>query len=418
MTGDIHKGFPVGRISTLFGLSQSGKSLIAANTVVNALKNDQVDVVYIFDSEGGTLVDFFKKAGVDLEKINHIPVASIEQCSVKMLQVYDELVKARQEYLDDPDNNDNIRALCVLDSYGALAADKLVNDAVNKDRTAMDMGLGAKLKNNMMRGLMMRVVQSNATLLVINHAFQDPSAMFASKIQNIAGGKGIEFASHVILQCEKVFVKSTDTEFLTGFESDNDEVGFYKGNKLKFFTGMFNALQRDGVVETNPWLSVKRYPKDNHTRRELTAGEVGRILSVAATMGGEWHSLIMVGLLAIICMLGPRNIHRASARRLLHAGLEGHRPRAHDCAGHTQEDQEVRLRPARHDTHTPAAPRRAGAHPARREARVCPRRDGRLVPAAQVAAHEQDKRDVHDPILCVRSCRRQLCGAELRCRTA
>lgn len=236
LTGDIHKGFPVGRISTLFGLSQSGKSLIAAHAVMNALKNNQVDVVYIFDSEGGTLVDFFKKEGVDLKKINHIPVASIEQCSVKMLQVYDELVKARQEYLDDPENNDNIRALCVLDSYGALAADKLVNDAVNKDKTAMDMGLGAKLKNNMMRGLMMRVVMSNATLLVINHAYQDPGAMFASKIQNMAGGKGIEFASHVILQCEKVFVKSTDTEFLTGLESSNDNVGFYKGNKLKFFT--------------------------------------------------------------------------------------------------------------------------------------------------------------------------------------
>lgn len=236
LTGDIHKGFPVGRISTLFGLSQSGKSLIAAHTVMNALKNNQVDVVYIFDSEGGTLVDFFKKEGVDLKKINHIPVASIEQCSVKMLQVYDELVKARQEYLDDPANNDNIRALCILDSYGALAADKLVNDAVNKDKTAMDMGLGAKLKNNMMRGLMMRVVMSNATLLVINHAYQDPGAMFTSKIQNMAGGKGIEFASHVILQCEKVFVKSTDTEFLTGFESDTDNVGFYKGNKLKFFT--------------------------------------------------------------------------------------------------------------------------------------------------------------------------------------
>lgn len=87
-------------------------------------------------------------------------------------------------------------------------------------------------------------------------------------------------------------------------------------NKLKFFTGMFNALQRDGVVETNPWLSVKRYPKDNHTRRELTAGEVGRILSVAATMGGEWHSLIMVGLytglrLGDCCMLDWKDIDLA-----------------------------------------------------------------------------------------------------------
>ena len=236
LTGDIHKGIPVGRITTFFGLSQSGKSLIAAHAAMNALKNNQVDVVYIFDSEGGTLVDLFKREGVDLSKINHIPVSSIEQCSVKMLQVYDELVKARQEYIDDPDNNDNIRALCILDSYGALAADKLVNDAVNKDKTAMDMGLGAKLKNNMMRGLMMRVVMSNATLIVINHAYQDPGAMFASKIQNMAGGKGIEFASHVILQCEKLLIKSTDNDFLTGKESDDDEIGFYKGNKLKFFT--------------------------------------------------------------------------------------------------------------------------------------------------------------------------------------
>ena len=60
LTGDISKGFPVGRISTLFGQSGSGKSLIAANTAALALKNNKVDVVYIFDSEGGTLVNIFK----------------------------------------------------------------------------------------------------------------------------------------------------------------------------------------------------------------------------------------------------------------------------------------------------------------------------------------------------------------------
>lgn len=158
LTGDINKGIPVGRISTFYGQSGSGKSLIAANTAALALKNNNVDVVYIFDSEGGTLVDIFKKHNVDMTRVNHIPVASIEQCSVKMLQTYDMLVKARQEYMADPDNNDNVRALCILDSYGALAADKLMNDAINKDKTSMDMGISQKLKNNMMRGLMMRVV--------------------------------------------------------------------------------------------------------------------------------------------------------------------------------------------------------------------------------------------------------------------
>ena len=235
LTGDINKGFPVGRISTLFGQSGSGKSLIAANTAALALKNDKIDVVYIFDSEGGTLVNIFKQHGVDMSRVNHIPVASVEQCSVKMLQTYDTLVTAHREYLEDPSNNDDIRALCILDSYGALAADKLVNDAVNKDKNAMDMGLGAKLKNNLMRGLMMRVVQSNATLLIINHEYQDPGAMFASKVHNMAGGLGIQFASHLILQCEKLLVKSTDTDFMTGLEKGDEDVGFFKGNKIKFF---------------------------------------------------------------------------------------------------------------------------------------------------------------------------------------
>jgi MinD-like ATPase involved in chromosome partitioning or flagellar assembly len=75
----------MGRIFTSFGVSGSGKSLIAANTAALALKNNKVDVVYIFDSEGGTLVNIFKQHSVDMSKVNHIPVASIEQCSTKML---------------------------------------------------------------------------------------------------------------------------------------------------------------------------------------------------------------------------------------------------------------------------------------------------------------------------------------------
>lgn len=235
LTGSIYTGIPRGRIVTLFGESGSGKSLIAATTAAMALKNDEVDVVYVFDSEGGTLVNIFRQYGVDMSKIQHIPVASVEQCAVKMIQTYDTLVQARQDYLKDPDNNDDVRAMCILDSYGALAADKLVSDAVNKDKMAVDMGISQKMKNNMMRGLMMRVVEANATLMVINHEYKDPSQMFASKVHNMAGGMGIQFASHMILQCEKLLIKAADDAFLTGKEGKDDTVGFFKGNKIKFF---------------------------------------------------------------------------------------------------------------------------------------------------------------------------------------
>lgn len=239
LTGDIYKGFPTGRISCIAGASQSGKSLLVANTVIEALKNDKVDIVYIFDSEGGVLVDYFKSHGVDMTKIMHIPVKSIEDCAVKMLDTYDTLCTAQEEYENDPDNNDEIRALVVLDSIGALASDKLITDAVKKDQMVSDMGSSAKLRNNLMRGLMMRVPMSKATLLIVNHIYDDPSAgMFGmSKIKNMAGGKGLEYSSHVILQCEKLLVKTSNTDFMTGLEDDKsaDEGNFYKGNRLRFF---------------------------------------------------------------------------------------------------------------------------------------------------------------------------------------
>lgn len=237
LTGSIYKGFPVGRISTIAGESQSGKSLLVANTIIEALKNDKVDIVYIFDSEGGVLVDYFKSHGVDMSKINHIPVISLEQCAVKMLNLYDTLVTARQEWLDDPSSNDEIRALVVLDSIGGLSSDKLINDAVKKDQMVSDMGASAKLRNNLMRGLMMRVPMSNATLLIVNHIYDDPSAgMFgASKIKQMGGGRGLVYSSHVILQCDKLLVKANNDEYITGEENDDDAVGFYRGNRLRFF---------------------------------------------------------------------------------------------------------------------------------------------------------------------------------------
>ena len=234
LTGDIHKGFPMGRITTIYGESGSGKSLLAANAIIDALKNKNFQAVYYFDSEGGALWDRIENGGVNLEQIEHIPVHSIEDCATKMLQLYDSLVQAAADWKKDPEGNDEPRILCVLDSFGALAADKLVTDA-GKDKMAQDMGLSAKLKNNLMRGLMMRVVQSNCPLIIINHTYSDPASLFTSKFKAIPGGEGIKFASHVMLQMTKLLIKSSDTEFLTGTESDDDNTGLYKGNRIKAF---------------------------------------------------------------------------------------------------------------------------------------------------------------------------------------
>lgn len=233
-SGSVFNGIPQGRITCLFGENSTGKSLIAYLTAITALKEGKIDRVFVVDSEGGVLNKTFEDSGVDMSKITYMPVKSVEDCSVKMTQMYDMFDTCHREYLEDPDNNDDIRALVILDSFGALVSEKQLKDALEKDKMVADQGISAKMRNALIRGLMMRVVTSNVGLICINHSYSGPE-MFPSKIKNMAGGEGIKYSAHLIVQCEKLLIKAADDNFLTGRETGDESRGFYKGNKLKFF---------------------------------------------------------------------------------------------------------------------------------------------------------------------------------------
>jgi RecA/RadA recombinase len=234
ITGNVHNGVPRGRITTIYGPSQSGKSLIAAQVVANAFKDNKIDGCFWVDSEGGG-VQLLKNFGADLEKVEYVPALDAEDACVKLVNIYESLVQAHTEWEKDPDSNDEPRFIVVLDSFGGLASSKVVSDAVDKDKMVADQGMAAKTRNSLIRTLMMRVVVSNCSLIVINHEYQNPGQMYASKVHNMAGGQGIEYASHVILQASKLLVKDGDTEFATGKETEGNHVGFYKGNRMRFF---------------------------------------------------------------------------------------------------------------------------------------------------------------------------------------
>ena len=234
ITGDVHKGVPRGRITTVYGPSQSGKSLIAAQVVANALKSGQIEGCFWVDSEGGG-TQLLQNFGVDLDKVEYVPVLDAEDACVKLVNIYESLVQARKEWEKDPSQNDEPKFIVVLDSFGGLASSKVVSDAVDKDKMVADQGMAAKTRNALIRTLMMRVVVSNCSLVVINHEYSNPGQMYPSKIHNMAGGQGIEYASHVILQASKLMVKDGETEFATGKETDGGHVGFYKGNRMRFF---------------------------------------------------------------------------------------------------------------------------------------------------------------------------------------
>ena len=218
ITGDINKGIPSGKVILFGGESSSGKSLVTATIAANALNEENFDMIFYFDSEGGGSRDFFESRGCDSAKVEHILVDSVEDAAVKIISTYDAIVNYKKL-------NPDMKFLCILDSLGALVSKKMINDAVEKGKQVSEMGGRAKQVNNMVKSLMIPAMKCDTSILIVNHVYDDPAAMYPSKIKQQGGGKGVQYAAHLIIQCTKRNEKS-----------ESGQEAAYKGTFLKFFT--------------------------------------------------------------------------------------------------------------------------------------------------------------------------------------
>lgn len=218
LSGDIYGGFPKARITAIAGQSSSGKSLIASMGIVGALKNNDVDICFYVDSEGGSLRGFLEGNGCPMDKVEHVLVKSVEDCTVKLMAIYDEIEEIQKE---SPD----FRAMVVVDSWGAMTSDKNISDTLSKGKISQDMGLIAKTKNRLARLIMMPVIMTSTTTIILNHTYEDPSQLHPSKLKKMGGGSGLEYCAHSILQSSRSLDKS---------ESKDDP--YYTGNKLRFIS--------------------------------------------------------------------------------------------------------------------------------------------------------------------------------------
>ena len=219
ISGKLRKGgIPRGRVVVLAGESASGKSLVGANCTRNAQEDHEI--CFYFDSEGGGLKSFFEARGCDLGRIEHVPLESIEDATPKILTVY-------QQIREEKKANPNFRAFCIVDSLGALVPNKVYKDAYN-GKQVMDMGIAARLKNNLIRAVTMPALLSDSAIVFISHTYKDPSAMYPGKIENQSGGEGAKYMASVSIQCNKRFEKPEE-------KADSHET-YYNGNSLKFFS--------------------------------------------------------------------------------------------------------------------------------------------------------------------------------------
>jgi len=218
ISGDIHKGIPSGRIIIWAGENSVGKSLAVTCTAGHALRDNGYDMIFVFDSELGASKSFFESFDCDPEQVEQILVESVEDCQLKMVGTLNDILAYQKE---DP----GFKAMFILDSLGALVAEKVHRDA-NKGKVVSEMGGRAKQVNNMIKALTIPAAKTGTPINIINHVYADPSAMFPSKIKNQGGGEGLKYMASVNIQIAKKLEKNTDSSI------ENE----FKGNHLVFFT--------------------------------------------------------------------------------------------------------------------------------------------------------------------------------------
>ena len=222
LSGSVYNGIPAGRITLLNGESMTGKSYIATKCIKEAMSNKNFVHAFYVDTEGGALLALMKSMGVNLDKIEHVLVENAETSIITCLEILNTIKEAQ---LEQP----KARFIIVFDSIGAIRAFKLFTDALEKGVNKTDMGITARKVGDLIIGMTIPALKTKTPVLMLNHVYDDPSALHKSKIKNFGGGKKAKFMPRVILQCTHHLEKET----ISGTE---DKSAFFQGNALNFFT--------------------------------------------------------------------------------------------------------------------------------------------------------------------------------------
>lgn len=233
ISGSIHGGIPVGRVSGVFGPPYTGKTLILNKIMANAQKKG-LRPVY-FDSEQALDKFASERLGCDSSKIKHVPIEIIEECKNQIIQT---LTKAVEVGLKK-------KLIIFIDSLGGLNTAKELRDAM-ENSTSGDMGSRAKQLKSMLNKLTFRAAKSETPIVFSNHIYDNPGDMYPSLVKKQAGGMGPLFIASLLIQLSSTNIKAADDKGVVGALSDK-----ISGTNLRAF------ITKNRFIP--PYLSTEMY---------------------------------------------------------------------------------------------------------------------------------------------------------------
>ena len=200
VSGDFHKGVPLGKVTVFAGESGAGKSYICAGNIVKAAQEQGIFVVLI-DSENA----------LDEAWLHALDVDTSEDKLLKLnMSMIDDVAKTVSTFMADykaMDEEERPKVLFVIDSLGMLLTPTDV-DQFSKGDMKGDMGRKPKALTALVRNCVNMFGSHNVGLVATNHTYASQD-MFDPD-DKISGGQGFIYASSIVVAMRKLKLKEDE----------------------------------------------------------------------------------------------------------------------------------------------------------------------------------------------------------------
>ena len=197
VSGDFHKGVPMGKVTVFAGESGAGKSYFASGNIVKNAQQQGIFVVLI-DSENALDEAWLHALGVDTDE------SKLLKLSMSMI---DDVAKTISTFMKDYKamaEEDRPKVLFVIDSLGMLLTPTDV-DQFDKGDMKGDMGRKPKALTALVRNTVNMIGSYNVGMVCTNHTYASQD-MFDPD-DKISGGQGFIYASSIVIAMKKMKLK-------------------------------------------------------------------------------------------------------------------------------------------------------------------------------------------------------------------
>ena len=200
ISGDFHKGVPLGKVTVFAGESGAGKSYFCSGNIVKHAQDQGIFVVLI-DSENA----------LDESWLQALDVDTSEEKLLKLnMSMIDDVAKTISTFVADyraMDEEDRPKVLFVVDSLGMLLTPTDVDQFTKGDMKG-DMGRKPKQLTALVRNTVNMIGSLNVGLVCTNHTYASQD-MFDPD-DKISGGQGFVYASSIVVAMKKMKLKEDE----------------------------------------------------------------------------------------------------------------------------------------------------------------------------------------------------------------